>query len=279
MLLICSMLAAPFASTANARFISPDDWDPTKEGVGTNRYAYSANDPVNKSDPNGHSFGSSISGGSPENIGGRDHEKSYGLDNWFGGDSDSIGDGIGMAATSGLKTVPGVEALFEAYNDYREGKYAKAGVEAALGAAQVAAVRGAIKASPEAPNISKRAALNETPKGGQLFRNLAPADRIAAPNVFPSAQIRDIAYSGRMEYVVLESGQLVLGKSGHINLAAGAAVRAAGEARFAKGELRSIDNVSGHYRPSGQGAQDAAIAAFERAGFNAAGRYREKEFR
>jgi hypothetical protein len=54
MLLICSMLAAPFASTANARFISPDDWDPTKEGVGTNRYAYSGNDPVNKSDPSGH---------------------------------------------------------------------------------------------------------------------------------------------------------------------------------------------------------------------------------
>jgi hypothetical protein len=39
------------------RFISPDDWDPTKEGVGTNRYAYAANDPVNKSDPNGHLFG------------------------------------------------------------------------------------------------------------------------------------------------------------------------------------------------------------------------------
>jgi len=40
MLLICSMVSTPFASTANARFISPDDWDPTKEGVGTNRYAY-----------------------------------------------------------------------------------------------------------------------------------------------------------------------------------------------------------------------------------------------
>ncbi len=36
------------------RFISPDDYDPVAEGVGTNRYAYAANDPVNKSDPNGH---------------------------------------------------------------------------------------------------------------------------------------------------------------------------------------------------------------------------------
>ncbi|MER9683886.1 hypothetical protein NKJ23_32250 [Mesorhizobium sp. M0184] len=38
------------------RFISPDDWDPTLPGVGTNRYAYAQNDPINKSDPNGHQF-------------------------------------------------------------------------------------------------------------------------------------------------------------------------------------------------------------------------------
>ena len=36
------------------RFISPDDWDPTQDGVGTNRYAYAGNDPVNKADNNGH---------------------------------------------------------------------------------------------------------------------------------------------------------------------------------------------------------------------------------
>ncbi|MCJ9753645.1 hypothetical protein MOV61_23270 [Neorhizobium sp. BETTINA12A] len=74
MLFICSMLAAPFASTANARFISPDDWDPTKEGVGTNRYAYSDNDPVNKSDPNGHSYGPDANdpGGPVDGIGGSD---------------------------------------------------------------------------------------------------------------------------------------------------------------------------------------------------------------
>ena len=38
-------------------FPSPDDWDPTIAGVGTNRYAYAGNDPVNKSDPNGHVWG------------------------------------------------------------------------------------------------------------------------------------------------------------------------------------------------------------------------------
>ena len=36
------------------RFISPDTYDPTQPGVGTNRYAYAQNDPINRSDPNGH---------------------------------------------------------------------------------------------------------------------------------------------------------------------------------------------------------------------------------
>ncbi|WP_179295943.1 RHS repeat-associated core domain-containing protein [Mesorhizobium sp. WSM4312] len=47
-------LNARYMDPVLGRFISPDDWDPTKDGVGTNRYAYALNDPVNKSDPNGH---------------------------------------------------------------------------------------------------------------------------------------------------------------------------------------------------------------------------------
>lgn len=50
-------LNARYYDPVFARFISPDDWDPTKDGVGTNRYAYANNDPVNKSDPNGHVSG------------------------------------------------------------------------------------------------------------------------------------------------------------------------------------------------------------------------------
>jgi hypothetical protein len=57
LLLVCSMLSVSFGSAANARFIQPDTWDPTVEGVGTNRYAYAGNDPVNRSDPNGHIAG------------------------------------------------------------------------------------------------------------------------------------------------------------------------------------------------------------------------------
>jgi RHS repeat-associated protein len=47
-------LNARYYDAALGRFISPDDWDPTLPGVGTNRYAYAGNDPVNKSDANGH---------------------------------------------------------------------------------------------------------------------------------------------------------------------------------------------------------------------------------
>lgn len=47
-------LHARYYDPVIGRFVSPDTWDPTKPGVGTNRYAYSDNDPINKSDPNGH---------------------------------------------------------------------------------------------------------------------------------------------------------------------------------------------------------------------------------
>jgi RHS repeat-associated protein len=54
-------LNARYYDPALGRFISPDDWNPTLAGVGTNRYAYAGNDPVGKSDPNGHSWGSFLS--------------------------------------------------------------------------------------------------------------------------------------------------------------------------------------------------------------------------
>jgi RHS repeat-associated protein len=49
-------LNARLYDPALGRFISPDDWDPTLPGVGTNRYAYAGNDPVNKADANGHNW-------------------------------------------------------------------------------------------------------------------------------------------------------------------------------------------------------------------------------
>jgi RHS repeat-associated protein len=55
-------LNARYMDPTWGRFISPDGWDPTLPGVGTNRYAYASNDPINNRDPNGHWF-STVAGG------------------------------------------------------------------------------------------------------------------------------------------------------------------------------------------------------------------------
>jgi RHS repeat-associated protein len=47
-------LNARYYDPVLARFISPDWFDPHQAGVGMNRYTYADNDPVNKSDANGH---------------------------------------------------------------------------------------------------------------------------------------------------------------------------------------------------------------------------------
>ncbi|WP_044549432.1 RHS repeat-associated core domain-containing protein [Mesorhizobium japonicum] len=58
-------LNARYMDPVLGRFISPDDWDPTLPGVGTNRYAYAQNDPVNNSDQNGHGDEWPSNGGPP----------------------------------------------------------------------------------------------------------------------------------------------------------------------------------------------------------------------
>ncbi len=76
-------LNARYLDPIIGRFTSPDWWDPDLPGVGTNRYAYSANDPINKSDPNGHMFDTSpfdgLDSGDSDNPG--HSELDAGIDN------------------------------------------------------------------------------------------------------------------------------------------------------------------------------------------------------
>lgn len=51
---VLTTLFTVFASQASALFIQADWFDPTQPGVGTNRYAYSGNDPINRFDPLGN---------------------------------------------------------------------------------------------------------------------------------------------------------------------------------------------------------------------------------
>ncbi|MFZ5791054.1 MAG: RHS repeat-associated core domain-containing protein [Pseudomonadota bacterium] len=59
-------LHARYYDPVLGRFIQPDTYDPTLEGVGVNRYAYSFNDPINKADPNGHEVGGNAERGYEE---------------------------------------------------------------------------------------------------------------------------------------------------------------------------------------------------------------------
>lgn len=112
---------------------------------------------------------------------------------------------------------------------------------------------------------------NDDPKS---FPNLITEDK-GREWVKPIAPGTALSRSGNYSYVVLESGELVIGKrtAGHVNLARGENVMAAGEFKTKGGEVVSLDNKSGHYRPYGANAQQAAVDAFNKNGLNADGKY------
>ncbi len=95
-------LNARYYDPGIGRFLSPDWWDPISPGVGTNRYAYAGNDPINGSDPSGHSYGSATPGGRAEGVNGVDRDTGEGGN----GGPDSAHDGYwrsgsGTVVTSG----------------------------------------------------------------------------------------------------------------------------------------------------------------------------------
>ncbi len=65
-------LHARYYDPVIGRFITPDWFDPLQPGVGLNRYAYSANNPVNVIDPDGNQ---SIAGTQPQEERDRTHEQ------------------------------------------------------------------------------------------------------------------------------------------------------------------------------------------------------------
>ncbi|MCD1573372.1 hypothetical protein, partial [Agromyces mediolanus] len=98
----------------------------------------------------------------------------------------------------------------------------------------------------------------------RAFSNLAPHD-VVRPFGFQAINPASLrATTGTYNYVVDASGQLILGnrRYGHIDLANGGDVQAAGEFKLLRGEVQWINNASGHYKPTGPGAQAAAEAAF-----------------
>src|SRR5215208_6264149 len=92
-------LHARYYDPVLGRFIQPDTWDPTAPGVGTNRYAYADNDPINKSDANGHIF-DTLWDGANVAIGVASFVANYHNGNYFDAAIDLAGigiDGLAMA--------------------------------------------------------------------------------------------------------------------------------------------------------------------------------------
>ncbi len=79
--------------------------------------------------------------------------------------------------------------------------------------------------------------------------------------------------SGNYNYVVLEDGRLVLGKTAHTSLTGGSPVQAAGEIQLHNGNVKWIDNASGHYQPTGPDVGRVAESALGSAGLNTSGKF------
>ncbi len=105
------------------------------------------------------------------------------------------------------------------------------------------------------------------------WSNLEPGDVPIPLERVPMVSVSELhEATGRFVYVVLPSGELRVTRIGsiygHVDLAQGADVVAAGEVKMYRGSIKSIDNRSGHYQPKGLEPRGAAEGAFRDAGFD-----------
>ncbi|MBB3224428.1 DUF6861 domain-containing protein [Pseudoduganella umbonata] len=111
------------------------------------------------------------------------------------------------------------------------------------------------------------------PAGPVSFANRIPDEKFSIEPVPILSAEQALRTAGKILYVVKADGSLVIARTnsdnlfGHFDLARGANILAGGEGRIYSGQVKTLDNASGHYLPVGQSARDAAINAFRNAGF------------
>ncbi|MFC5474728.1 hemagglutinin repeat-containing protein [Paraherbaspirillum soli] len=139
---------------------------------------------------------------------------------------------------------------------------------------------GAVKAITglaEAGAVAKTAGETTVVIGGKSYTSFANhfPDEISSIEPVPLLNAEQaLRTPGKILYVVKEDGSLIIGRMtndnlfGHFDLAKGENIIAGGEGRIFSGQVKSLDNASGHYLPQGASAQEAAINAFRNAGFN-----------
>jgi hypothetical protein len=109
---------------------------------------------------------------------------------------------------------------------------------------------------------------------GPVFANRFPDDARELRDVPALTTDQALRMSANVLYVVKENGALIMARKphdpggfGHVDLARGEKVIAAGEAKVLWGTVKYIDNASGHYLPNGDAAAAAAVKAFRNHGF------------
>lgn len=100
-----------------------------------------------------------------------------------------------------------------------------------------------------------------TSASNSTFKNLKPSDPLSPPKTIDINKIANQKISGKYNYVVMEDRALITGRGGHIDLARGKNVLAAGEVKFVNGKIKSVNNKSGHYKPSGASQKNTALKA------------------
>jgi filamentous hemagglutinin len=152
-------------------------------------------------------------------------------------------------------------------------QYAKFGVMVSAGGAFGGAVakagNAAVALLDDVEQSLRRVVTNS--RAGDLFTNKFPAHLIDTPRIVPNVRLGQI--SGNFNYVVIEDASLVVGKTPHTSLTGGAPVQAAGEIQLNSGNVKWIDNASGHYQPTGPEVGRIAESAFKDAGQNTSGKY------
>jgi RHS repeat-associated protein len=113
-------------------------------------------------------------------------------------------------------------------------------------------------------------------EGSVLFKNKFPADMIDVKKIVPNERLGGI--SGNFNYIVTAQDSVIVGRSGHTSLAGGLDVRAAGEIQLYNGNIKWIDNMSGHYQPSGAGLSKVVERAFSNMGMEATGKFIYRTF-
>jgi len=105
----------------------------------------------------------------------------------------------------------------------------------------------------------------------ELFENQFPDHEISSPTqLYKPGDLKTLKKV--LNYVVTKDWKLIIGRKqnapggGHIDLANGQPVRAAGEFKVLDGKILYVDNTSGHYLPTGANARAAAEKAFADAG-------------